>query len=137
MGGQFRRDGVVPGSPVLTDTDMKMPVAEIHRQVAVVQADLLRRTACLDLPGGALDQGPELHLVPMLAEDLPEQSFQDGGFGFEGEDLQPAHARFFYRYEGCFWVCFHRSSSSRECALAQRAALEQYRRFYPNPRALS
>src|SRR6185369_5808657 len=58
---------------VIVDAEVEMPGAGIDGQVAVEHRDLRRRRE-LDLVGGALDQGPDGELGPVLGEEPHEQA---------------------------------------------------------------
>ena len=69
-------------------------MAEIHRQIAIRQADPLRCIRCPHFPGGPLDQHAKVNLIPVILKDVGDQGEQKLGISRQGEDFQHAVAGF-------------------------------------------
>ena len=94
MSRQFRRCRVITRAAIFANAQMEMPVAEIHREIAVRQTDPLRRIRRSHFPGRSLDQHSKVNLIPVILKDVGDQGEQEFGICRQGEDFQCAVAGF-------------------------------------------
>ena len=84
---QFFRCRIVARAAMLADAQMEMPVAEIHGQIAVRQADPPGRVGGAHFPHCALYGGAEVNLVPVVLEHVGDERLQKFGISSQGEDF--------------------------------------------------